>query len=78
MLVAVQGSGWQLAQVLVVLLIKKSKSEVDAAPDILQNESQHVILHCTFELSDQSCQQLHTDLGHITFIVKTLFTLTVL
>lgn len=60
--VAVQQARWQLAEVGVVLLVEDGEGQVTPGPDVVQDESQHVLLHQALELRHQLGEQLDSNL----------------
>lgn len=69
--VAVQQSGRQLAEVSVVLLVEERKGQLAPRPDVVQNKLQHVFFHHPFKLRHELGEELHSDLPD-TFSVVTL------
>lgn len=63
--VAVQQARWQLAEVGVVLLVEYREGQVTPGPNVVQDESQHVLLHQALELRHQPGKQLDSDLWHM-------------
>lgn len=60
--VAVQQARWQLAEVGVVLLVEDGEGQVTPGPDVVEDESQHILLHQALELRHQLGEQLDSNL----------------